>query len=129
MADSSGQAKRQVQDRSKRTPEKEQVLLNALRERPSFAAAARKARIAKSTFIKWRKDDPAFAEACNAAREEGLDALEDAMFERGMEDDTTAAIFMLKSWRPSRYRERIEHTGENGGPLTIIFADREDGPR
>jgi hypothetical protein len=34
----------------------------------------------------------------NDAREQGLDALEDALFERGAEGDTTAAIFMLRGW-------------------------------
>ena len=39
-----------------------------------------------------------------------MDALEDALIDRGAESDTTAAIFMLKSWRRDRYGDKQEVT-------------------
>jgi alpha-beta hydrolase superfamily lysophospholipase len=113
----------------KRSPEKDAVILAALRERPTFASAARKARISRTTLTDWRRSDPDFNAACLAAREEGIDALEDSMLDRAMKTDTTAGIFMLKSLRPHIYRERVEHTGADGAPLTIIIAERTDGPQ
>lgn len=92
---------------SKHTPEKEEELLAALREKPVFAAACRKARISRFTFYDWRRSDPGFNARILAAREEGLDALEDALTTRGMKNDTTAAIFMLKSLRRETYGERL----------------------
>lgn len=91
-----------------RTPEKEQVILEALRERPSFAAACRKARIARSLFYRWRKEDPEFDRRVLEAREQGLDALEDALVTRGMKNDTTAAIFLLKSHRREIYGDKLD---------------------
>lgn len=92
-----------------RTPEKEAALLEALRERPVFAAACRKARIGKQAFYDWRRDDPEFDRRVVDARNEGLDALEDALATRGAKDDTTAAIFLLKSLRREIYGDKITH--------------------
>lgn len=104
------------------THEKQQAILDALREKPSFSAACRKAKISRQTFYRWRHDDPAFDAAVLKAREEGLDALEDALATRGMQNDTTAAIFLLKSHRREVYgdRQHIEHSGEIATPITTI---------
>lgn len=95
---------------TKRTPEKEIVILDALRQKPVYSAACRKARISNVAFHAWRRDDPAFAERVRVAREEGYDALEDALTTRAMRDDTTAAIFMLKSHRRAIYGDKVDHT-------------------
>lgn len=34
--------------------------------------------------------------------------------------DVTAQIFWLKNRRPGRWRDRMEHTGADGGPISII---------
>lgn len=114
----------------KYTPEKRDVILDALANNPSLGSAARKGRISRRTLWMWRRDNPDFAAECEAAREQGFEALEDALIARGQKSDTTAAIFMLKSWRPDRYREttRHEHTGKDGEALTITIAQRPDGP-
>jgi hypothetical protein len=92
-----------------RTSEKEEAILAALREKPVYSAACRKARVSRAAIHEWRRDDPAFADRVLVAREEGYDALEDALGERGLIDDTTAAIFMLKSHRRAVYGDRIDH--------------------
>lgn len=101
-----------------RTAEKEEQILGALRERPIYAAACRKARVSRNAFHQWRRDDPAFAERVRVARQEGFDALEDALGTRGLKDDTVAAIFLLKSHRRETYGEKIDHTHTG----TIIFS-------
>jgi hypothetical protein len=95
-----------VANRTIRTPEKEERILCALRERPVFSYACKKARIAKSAFYAWRHDDALFDQAVEDARQEGLDALEDALMDRGLETSDTAAIFMLKSHRRAIYGDR-----------------------
>lgn len=35
--------------------------------------------------------------------------------------DTTACIFWLKNRKPKEWRDRIEHTGEDGGPMRAVF--------
>lgn len=104
----------------KRSPEKDEVILQALREKPTYSYAARKAKIARTTLTRWRADDPDFNDACTAARNEGLDAIEDNLVERAMKNDTTAAIFMLKSLRREIYGDKIQHSGEVG---TVVIRE------
>lgn len=92
------------------TPEKEEVILASLREKPNFAAACRKAKISRPTFYAWRRDNPEFDAKVVDARNQGLDALEDALIDRGLKVDTTAAIFMLKSHRRETYGDKSEVT-------------------
>jgi transposase-like protein len=110
---------------TKRTPEKEQSILDALEEHGNYSRAARSARIGRRTLYQWRDADPEFNAKCISSRELGLQAelddLETKLIERGKKISDTAAIFMLKSHRPGRYREKVEHTGEDGGPLKIVI--------
>jgi hypothetical protein len=112
------------------TPEKEQQVLDALREKPMYTSAARKARVTRQTLYNWRMANPDFAERCEQARAEGFDALEDALVTRGLKSDTTAAIFLLKSWRPERYGDKAQLaiTGKDGAPLVIMFGQDDKGP-
>lgn len=100
-------------------PEKRDVILDALREKPTYSFAARKARINRRTLNRWRNADPDFNAACIAARNEGLDALEDELVNRGMKNDTTAAIFMLKSLRREIYGDKVQHSGDEDAPLVV----------
>jgi hypothetical protein len=120
-----------MDDGSDVTSEKEQAVLDALRERPTYVYAARKARIHRRTLYRWRMANPDFDARVQAAKNEGFDALEDAMVDRGMKDDTTAAIFMLKAWRPERYREthNLNVSGNVSATVTVLFEQREDGPQ
>lgn len=92
---------------SKLTPEKEAIILDALRERPTYTHAARRARIHRRTMYVWRHEHPDFDARVQAARNEGFDAVEDRLIDRGLKDDTTALIFLLKGWRRERYGEKI----------------------
>lgn len=104
-----------------RTPEKEQAILDALTLHPSKTRACRSAKLSRQAFYEWCRDDRDFAARVAAAQEIGIDAVEDTLFSSAMRDDTTAAIFTLKSWRPERYRETTRHelTGASGEPIAI----------
>lgn len=105
-----------------RTPEKEQVILDALSLHPSKSRACRTARVPRQRFYEWCHDDPDFKARVDAAQQRGIDAVEDALFADALNHDTTAAIFTLKSWRPERYSDKLrhEHTGDGGGPIRVI---------
>lgn len=111
------------------TAEKKATILEALSNHPSYARAARKVRITRMTLWRWRRDDSAFAAECEQARELGMEALEDALIERGEKHDTTAAIFMLKGWKPDRYQEKRAVDLNVTGSLTIVIGERPDGPQ
>lgn len=60
-----------------------------------------------------------------------MDHLEDVARERALADSDTLLIFMLKANRPAKYRDtqRLEHTGIDGTPLTVVITERPDGPQ
>lgn len=91
------------------TATKKAAILEALREKPSYASAYRRVRVGKSTFFRWKREDAVFASQVREAFAEGLDAIEDALVTRGMKDDTVAAIFLLKSHRRDVYGDKIDH--------------------
>lgn len=68
--------------------------------------AAAAAGISVPTAYNWRKNDPEFDWRWKYALESAADGLEEALYERGLTSDTTAAIFLLKGMRPEKYRER-----------------------
>ena len=120
----------------KRTPEKDLVILDALREWPTFSHAARKARIARSTLSQWRREDQAFNVAVLAAQDEGFDAIEDKLVDQTKRGDTTAMIFLLKGRRRPIYgdkvdvslkiREKAESLAEHlGVPVEDVIAEAE----
>lgn len=96
---------------TKKTPEKEQAIIEALHKHPSKSRACRSARVRidRSTLYVWMAEDAEFKARVDAAQAMGIDAVEDGLLESATDRDTTAAIFALKSWRPERYRETTEH--------------------
>lgn len=104
--------------------------LEALRQSPNISAAARAARVCRSTVYDWRESNAEFAAAWNDALAEAIDNLEGECYRRSFQGVTkpvfykgeecggiqeysdTLAIFLLKGHRPERYREKFEHTGE-----------------
>lgn len=109
-----------------------------MRERPVLTSALKRARIGRTSYYDWIAADPIFKQAVKDAIEEGLDALEDALIERGLATDTTAAIFMLKSRRRDIYgdkatvnvnvtiREKAEKmAAELGVPVDTFMAEAE----
>src|SRR5262249_14057053 len=90
-------------------PKKGEFLV-ALERHATVRHAAREVGISKSTLYLWRKADPDFAKAWDAAlasgRSDTVDELEVSMKQRALEGDTTAAFFLMKNYRPSVHRER-----------------------
>lgn len=100
----------------------------------SITKACRDAGISNRTYYDWRAANPEFAAQADEAIEQGTDKLEDIAWERAtrpLDGSDTMLIFLLKARRPAKYREttRHEHTGPDGKDLTIVFAQREDGPQ
>jgi transposase-like protein len=118
-------------DRTKRTAEKEQILLDMLSTGKSVYKAASAAGIARSTAYEWRDSDPEFKARWDEALEAGIDAMEDEAHRRAVEGvdkpvfyqgevcgevreySDTLLIFQLKARRPEKYRENVNlnHSG------------------
>lgn len=108
--------------------------------------------IDRATVFRWREEHPEFAAACAAAKEIADDRVEASLFERAngyshpavkifmpqgaaepvyapyterYAPDTGAAFNWLKNRRPHLWRDRVEHTGADGGPIRIASALEE----
>jgi hypothetical protein len=116
----------QVVDRTKRTPEREERLLQVLATGASVYKAALAAGIGRTTAYEWRENDPDFRARWDEAVENGIDLMEDEALRRAVngtdkpvfyqgevcgevkEYSDTLMIFQLKARRPEKYRERTD---------------------
>lgn len=98
----------------------------------------------EQTLNRWKQQFPEFREALKLGKEAADTRVEKALYHRAIgysfeavkilhyqgkpvvvpyvehvPPDTTACIFWLKNRKRDEWRDRIEHTGDNGGPLKI----------
>jgi transposase len=99
--------------RALRTPENEELFLEALAEGFSVRAAAKTIGAGRRTVYDWRDADPEFKKRWDEAIEDGTDTLEDAARARALDTSDTLLIFTLKARRPEKYRENVNlnHSG------------------
>lgn len=81
------------------------VFLDALRMHGIVTKAAMTAGIHRDTAYFERSQDPLFAQQWQEALDRGYDMLEDVAKERAYTGSDTLLIFLLKSYRPERFRE------------------------
>jgi hypothetical protein len=74
----------QVQDRTKRSPEREERFLAALRTGTSVYGSACAAGVARTTVYEWRNGDPDFKARWDDAFEAGTDIMEDEALRRAV---------------------------------------------
>jgi hypothetical protein len=101
--------------------------------------------IGRRTVYNWLDNDPEFHQQFEYAREQFVEMLEaeakrracdgvdKPIFYQGQLVETvkeysdTLMIFLLKANAPDKYRERVEHSGEGGGPiehvLKVVYED------
>ncbi len=96
------------------------------------------------TIERWRTEHPDFCRSVKEAKEAADARVERSLYQRAtgytydavkvmqykgeavvvpyrehVPPDTAAMIFWLKNRKKADWRDRIEHTGEDGGPLTV----------
>jgi hypothetical protein len=117
-------------------PQKRAVLA-AYVECGRISHAAQAAHVALRLHYYWKQSDPDYVEAWHEAQLMVGDILEDEAVRRAhegvmrqkfykdqviaeeIEYSDTLLIFLLKGAKPEKYRERFEHTGGAGAPLTV----------
>lgn len=107
------------------------LILDVLREGGSMTQAASRAGICFKTAYNWVRDHPDFAAEVELAKEQGTDRLEDRLTELAYDGNVVALLASLKARRPEKWREKQQHevSGPGGSALTIVIAEREDGPQ
>lgn len=88
-----------------------QRLINQLAKTPIIEAACKHAGLPRSTYYRWRKDDEAFADACDETIELSIGRINDlaeSQLINAIKDQNMGAItFWLKHHHHS-YRNRLE---------------------
>ena len=104
----------------------------------------------EDTIKEWAKVHPEFSAALKSGREMADATVGERLFQRAIgyshpdvhlsnyqgtvtktdivkhyAPDTTACIFWLKNRRPDLWRDRVEHTGKDGGPIETSVKDDE----
>lgn len=87
------------------------AFLAHLRGSANVRASCAAAGVSRAVAYARRASDEAFAADWLDALADAVDDLEAVAFERAKADDTTLLIFLLKSHRPSVYRDKLELTG------------------
>ncbi len=89
------------------------ALLEKLLKTPIVEVACKQVGVPRSTYYRWRKDDEAFADACDVALEESTgrinDLAESQLISAIKEQNMTATVFWLKHHH-SNYATRVEVT-------------------
>ena len=88
------------------TTEKKRVFLQAMRDTGgNVSRSAEIVGVSRQNAYQWRDYDRQFALDWDDCLEFGTEHLEEKLYARACEVDTTAAIFLLKARRPDKYRE------------------------
>src|SRR5678815_3420267 len=119
--------------RDKRDRQKKRFIA-ALTAQGTVYHAAQAAGVSRQTAYRWQREDPAFAEQWEEARENAVDVVESAIYQQAVGGNTLAAIFYLKAHRPiyrdrlnidiaqvqSEIEDRIAQLRENGDVLPLV---------
>lgn len=116
----------------------------------NITEACRKARLDRKTMYRWRNEDPEFSKAWDEAAEIGIEAIEDEarrrafkgtlkpIYQGGVKVGTvreysdTLLIFLLKGAKGSKYKERMQLSGDKENPIvaeirsTVVFEDMSE---
>ncbi len=88
----------------------------------SISALAGKLQVDRASLYEWEKVHPEFSNALKQSRFMRVCALENKLLSAEIGPHVTAAIFALKNAMPDEWRDRIEHTGADGGPIAVTVA-------
>ena len=95
----------------------------------NLAAVARKLGVSRGTVQNRIAESPTLQVKLQDARETMIDNAEVMLYKKIKDGDTVALIFFLKTQGRRRgYSERIEHTGGDGGPITVHVVYDQPAP-
>lgn len=107
--------------------ERKDRFLDVLEQTNSVTHACKAITINRRTAYLWREQDPEWAADWDDIKESNMDELEASAYERAMRGETVLTIFLMKGWKPDKYRDnwRGEITGPGGGALRVRFLEPE----
>lgn len=102
------------------TAERKSIFISKLEETGgNVTQATRAIGLTRQWAYQWRDRDADFAQEWDNALEGGTEHLEERLYVRACDIDTTAAIFLLKARRPEKYREVYKVETEQADPAAL----------
>ena len=102
----------------KRTSAQKRLFLGAFEKTGSKTAAARAAKIDRTTHYKWLESDAEYQKEFEAAEQRSIDGLEDEAWRRAHAGSDGLMMFLLRGLRPDRYRERL--SADVSGTVNLV---------
>jgi hypothetical protein len=104
------------------------AFLKALAKTGNISEAARAAQVSRTAVYAARYKDEAFASDWDDAVENSTDTLEAIAFKRAKSGSDILLMFLLKSRRPEKYRDRLQVSGDPTEPLHVVieYADSQN---
>lgn len=91
-----------------------------------LAAAAQDLGVTRTTVYRYVNNYPTIKKALDEARDTVIDEAEGQLYKAVRRGNITAIMFLLKTVGKARgYVERLEHTGEEGGPIIFNIKERD----
>ena len=112
--------------REQRVRRWQQRFLRSLLVTPDVTVACGRARISRAEAYRRRAQDPAFAEAWQAALDASLDSLEAKAFAMAKAGDTNLIQWLLRCHRPERFREMARSEHAVLGRLVFMLPEKEE---
>ncbi len=103
------------------TPDGQALILGWARRGLIDEQIAANMAISLSTLKNWKRKHPSFFNALRIGKDVADYMVENALFKRALEGDTTAMIFWLKNRRPKEYRDK--HEIEQNGTMNLVYSD------
>ena len=128
----------------KLTAELKMVFCRAYAQRGIIREGTTAAGVSRRTYMKWRKDDEQFNEQCTEAKQMAVDLLEAEAHRRAVDGFDRPVIYqgevtdtytdysdsllgmLMKGNKPEKYKERTQHSGSIGRPMTLDEETKED---
>lgn len=122
--------KKSEQNRTKNA-KKELFIKSFLANGFNISKACEESKVGRTTYYDWMDNDKEFADAIEEAQEKLIDSVEDALYGKILDGDTTSIIFFLKTKAKKRgYVEKQEidsNIDMNVHAKVIKLPSRKDG--
>ncbi len=81
--------------------------LNLYTKTGNISISCQGSKVGRRTVYNWLEHDESFSLAYNEAKEESIEQLEAVALDRARKQSDVLLIFLLKSLRPEKYRDRL----------------------
>lgn len=115
-------------DLQDRTQQNRQLMVEQLKKTPVVQIACEKVGVARSTFYRWKDEDPKFAKKADEALAEGVSLINDmaeSQLLSAIRDRNISAIFYWLNHRHSAYSNRLEVTSKSTHELQLSVEQKE----